>query len=282
MKKLLGSVILAAALLSPAVAGPPSPRLEAAATACHAEALREGGDGEKKPPANVGGVDAPGATITGVVKFSGPQPASKTLDNVLGNAYCSEHCKGKAPVDEKWVFGKNGSDDTLVNVLVYVAKGLPEQKFAPPKDPVVLDQVGCIYKPRVVGVMVGQTLQIRNSDSTLHNVIGNLKTNKKFNEGMSVKDGTIEKVFQNPEFKADFRCFMHPWMVAYVHVMEHPYYAVTAADGTFTLKGLPPGDYEIASMHESSRFEVAPERVSVSVKAGETKTVEFVYKDAKQ
>ena len=257
MNKVFGAAILAAVLLSPLAAE----------------------DGEKKTSANVGGVDEPGATITGIVKFKGPQPVRKPLD-ILGNAYCSEACKGKAPLDEKWVFGKNGDDDTFVNVLVYVSKGL-QGKFAPPKEPKVLDQVGCIYTPRVVGVMVGQPLQVRNSDSTLHNVIGNLKTNKGFNEGMSVKGAVLEKVFQNPEFKADFRCFMHPWMVAYVHVMEHPFYAVTGMDGTFTLKGLPPGDYEIAAMHESSRFEVAPERVTVSVKAGESKTIEFVYRDPK-
>ena len=138
-----------------------------------------------------------------------------------------------------------------------------------------------IFSNSVVGVMTGQTLQIRNSDATLHNVIGNLKANKGFNEGMSVKGAVLEKVFQNPEFKADFRCFMHPWMVAYVHVMEHPFYAVTGLDGTFTLKGLPPGEYEIAAMHESSRFEVAPERVTVTVKAGESKSIEFVYRDPK-
>ena len=259
MKQLLGAVILAAVLLTPLAAK----------------------DGERKSAANIGGVDSPGATITGIVKFSGPQPPRKTLDNMLGNAYCSEACKGKPGVDEKWVFGKNGNDDTFVNVLVYVAKGLEGKKFAPPKEAVVLDQAGCVYRPHVVGVMVGQTLQIRNSDSTLHNVIGNLKTNKGFNEGMSVKDGTIEKVFQNPEFKADFRCFMHPWMVAFVHVMEHPYFAITGSDGSFTLKGLPPGEYEIAALHESSRFELAPERVKVTVAAGETKTIEFVYKDPK-
>ena len=259
MKQWLWSAVLTAVLLSPLAAG----------------------DGEKKRLPNVGGVDDPGAVITGIVKFAGPQPPRKPLDNMLGNAYCSEACKGKAPIDEKWVFGQNGSDATLVNVLVYVAKGFEGKKFPPPPDPVLLDQVGCVYTPRVVGVMVGQTLQIRNSDATLHNVIGNTKANKGFNEGMSVKGGTIEKVYQNPEFKADFRCFMHPWMVAYVHVMEHPYFAITGADGTFTLKGLPPGEYEIAAMHESSRFELAPERVKVTVAAGETKTVEFVYKDPK-
>lgn len=258
MKKLLGALVLAAALLSPLAAK----------------------DGEKKPAANVGGVDSPGATITGIVKFVGPQPPVKPLDNMLGNAYCNEHCKGKAPLDEKWVFGKNGGDDTLANVLVYVAKGLEGKKFAPPKDPVLLDQIGCTYRPRVAGVMVGQTLQIRNSDSTLHNVIGNLKANKSFNEGMTVKGATLEKVFQNPELKADFRCFMHPWMVGFVHVLEHPFYAITGPDGSFTLKGLPPGEYEIGVLHESARFEVAPARATVKITAGETQKIEFIYKDA--
>lgn len=278
MKQWVGAVVLGIVFLSPLAAKPPSPRLAAAAAACHAEALREGGDGEKKAPANIGGIDAPGATITGIVKFSGPKPERKPINGILGNAYCNDHCKGKAPLDEKWVFGKNGEDDTFVNVLVYVSKGLEGKKFPAPKEPAVLDQVGCIYTPRVVGVMVGQTLQIRNSDSTLHNVIGNLKANKGFNEGMAVKNGTIEKVFQNPEFKADFRCFMHPWMVAWVHVLEHPWYAITGHDGAFTLKGLPPGEYEIKVVHESSRFEATPEVIAVKVAEGETKKIEFVYK----
>ena len=183
------------------------------------------------------------------MKFTGDKPPVKPLKDITGNAYCNEHCKGQAPLEEKWVFGKNGGDDTFVNVLVYVAKGLEGKKFAPPKEPVILDQIGCVYTPHVVGVMVGQLLQVRNSDSTLHNVIGNLKTNKAFNEGMSVKGATIDKILQNPELKADFRCFMHPWMVGYVHVLEHPFYAITGADGTFTLKGLPPGEYEIAALH---------------------------------
>ncbi|HZE99441.1 MAG TPA: carboxypeptidase regulatory-like domain-containing protein [Planctomycetota bacterium] len=257
MKQHLGALVLAAGLLSPVFAG----------------------DGDKKPCANVGGVEDAGGTVTGLVKFTGKQPERKPLSVMTGNAYCNEHCKGEPPMDEKWVFGKNGDADTFGNVLVYVSKGLEGRKFAPPKEPAVLDQVGCVYTPRVVGVMVGQTLQVRNSDATLHNVMANLRTNKSFNEGMSVKGATIEKVFQNCEFKADFRCFMHPWMVAYVHVMEHPYYAVTGPDGAFTLRGLPPGEYEIATLHESTRFECSG-RVTVTVASGETKKIEFTYKDA--
>lgn len=258
MKHLIGALILAAGLLNPLYAG----------------------DGEKKPGANVGGVDESGSgTVTGIVKFSGPKPDRKPLTNMAGNAYCNEHCKGVLPLEEKWVFGKNGDADTFGNVLVYVSKGLEGRKFAPPKEPAVLDQSGCVYTPHVVGVMVGQPLQVRNSDATLHNVMANLRTNKSFNEGMSVRGSTIEKVFQNPEFKSDFRCFMHPWMVAYVHVMEHPYYAITGEDGTFTLRGLPPGEYEIASLHESSRFE-ASARVMVKLGVGETQKIEFSYKDA--
>ena len=220
-----------------------------------------------------------GATVTGVVKFKGPRPERKPNEALLGQAFCKEACAGKAPLEDKWVFGKNGDDDTFGNVLVYVSKGLDGKKFAPPKEPAVLDQSGCVYTPHVVGVMVGQTLQVRNSDATLHNVMANLRTNKAFNEGMGVKGSTIEKVFQNPEFKADFRCFMHPWMVAYVHVMEHPYYAVTGPDGAFTLRGLQPGEYEIATLHESSRFE-ASVRITIKIGAGETQKLAFTYKDA--
>lgn len=259
MKSLLCSVLLAAVLLSPAA----------------------GQEQAKASCANVGGLDGEGGTITGMVKFAGPQPPRKPIEGMAGNAYCNGHCNGKPPLEEKWVFGKNGDETTFVNVLVYVAKGLEGRKFTPPKDPAVLDQVGCVYTPRVIGVMIGQTLQIRNSDATLHNVIGNLKANKSFNEGMSVQNGILEKVFQNPEFKADFRCFMHPWMVAYVHVMEHPFFAITGADGTFTLRGLPPGEYEIAARHESSRFEVSPERAKITVGAGETKKIDFVFRDPK-
>ncbi len=220
-----------------------------------------------------------GATVTGVVKFKGPKPERKPNEALLGQAFCKEACAGKAPLEDKWVFGKNGSDDTFANVLVYVSKGLEGKAFEPPKEPVILDQVGCVYTPHVVALMVGQMLEIRNSDATLHNVMCNPFKNKPFNEGMPVKGGKIEKVFTKPEFKVDLRCVLHPWMLAYAHVLDNPFFAVTKEDGSFAIKGLPPGEYELSVKHEASRFAAETATVTVKVGAGESKKIEFVYSD---
>ncbi|HYE98396.1 MAG TPA: carboxypeptidase regulatory-like domain-containing protein [Planctomycetota bacterium] len=227
---------------------------------------------------NVGGLDGPGGTVKGLVKFTGTKPERKPLTGLAGNAFCKEQCKDATPLEEKWVFGKNGSDDTLANVLVYVSKGLEGKTFEPPKTPAILDQVGCVYTPHVVGVMVGQVLEVRNSDATLHNVMTMPRKNKPFNEGMPVKGGKLEKVFTEPEMKVDLRCFLHPWMLAWVHVMEHPFYAVTGEDGAFTIRGLPPGEYEISVLHETSRFQPTANAMKVKVAEGGTATVDFTYK----
>ena len=234
---------------------------------------------ESKPGLQAcGGVDEPGGTVQGIVKFTGKKPKRAPIAGIAGNGFCKECHKEEQPLQEDWVFGKNGDQDTVQNVLVHVTGGLEGKEFKVPKAPVVLDQVGCIYTPHVVGVMAGQTLEIRNSDATLHNVMCNPRNNKGFNEGMSVKGGKLEKVFANPEFKLDLRCFMHNWMVAYVHVMKHPFYAVTGADGTFAIKGLPAGEYEISVLHETSRMIAESSKIKVKVEAGQTTKADFTYR----
>jgi plastocyanin len=235
---------------------------------------------EVKPATpNVGGVKAQGTgTVTGIVRFKGEKPEAKPIAEVAGNGYCKQCYPDALPRHDDFVFGKNGADDTLVNVLVYVSKGLEDKTFDVPREPVLLDQSGCMYAPHVVAVMVGQTLEIRNSDATLHNVMSTPRNNAPFNFGMPGKDQVIKKVFKQPELKMNLRCFMHPWMSSYVHVLEHPFFAVTQADGTFTIQGLPPGEYEISVLHEAARFEATPTTVAVTVGAGETRTIEFGYR----
>jgi plastocyanin len=234
---------------------------------------------KKRLPVNVGGVeDKNGATVTGVVRFKGPKPEPKPITELAGNSFCKSCYKpGELPQRETVVFGKNGDDDTLQNVLVYVSKGLEGKTFEPPREKAVLDQVGCVYTPHVVAVMAGQTLEIRNSDPTLHNVMAAPRTNPPFNFGMPVKDQKVEKVFKAPEMKMNLKCFMHPWMSSYVHVLDHPFFAVTGPDGTFKITGLPPGEYELTVLHETTQFEPTPATATVKVAAGKTQTADFTY-----
>ena len=251
-------------------------------TAALTPAFTSGAAADSKPPTtqSVGGIDAKdGAVVTGIVRFKGTAPAIKPIEEIAGNAFCKQcYPDGKLPLHDEIVLGKNGADDTVQGVLVYVSKGLEGKDFDPPKTPVLLDQVGCMYVPHVVAVMAGQPLEIRNSDATLHNVMAAPRENAPFNFGMPGKDDVVTKIFKAPEFKMNLHCFMHPWMSAYVHVLEHPFFAVTGADGTFTIQGLPPGEYELTVLHVGSLLEPTPATASVKVQAGETKKVDFDYR----
>jgi plastocyanin len=134
-----------------------------------------------------------------------------------------------------------------------------------------------MYTPHVVAVMVGQTLAIKNSDATMHNVMATPEENSPFNFGMPAKDQVINKVFKHPELRMKVKCFMHPWMVGYVHVLDNPFFAVTGEDGSFTIKGLPPGEYELTVLHESSALQAEPETAKLKVTAGGTQKVAFTY-----
>jgi plastocyanin len=223
------------------------------------------------------GANSKAGNISGVVKFTGEKPTPKVLSEMLANSFCKDHCGAKPPESDRVVLGKNGSDDVVANVLVYVSKGLEGKKFEAPKQPVVIDQVNCIYVPHVVAVMTGQPLEIKNSDETLHNVMTRPRENTGFNEGMPGSGRKLTKVFTKPELAVDLRCFMHPWMLGYVHVLDHPYFSISTTNGAFEIKNLPPGTYDIAVKHEWSRFEPAAEHQTVTVGEADEKKIEFSY-----
>jgi plastocyanin len=143
-----------------------------------------------------------------------------------------------------------GAGNALQNVFVYVKEGLGQRTYAVPGTPVRLDQKGCRYVPHVFGVQVGQAMQIANSDPTLHNVNAAPKENKGFNFGQVPTTPAVTRTFDRAEIGVPFRCDVHSWMNAYAGVVPHPFFAVTKADGSFEIKGLPPGTYTLELWHE--------------------------------
>jgi len=224
------------------------------------------------------GIAVQAATVSGIVKFTGEQPPAKIISEILANSFCKEHCGGNPPSSDKFVLGTNGTNAVVANVLVYVSKGLEGEKFATPKEPVIINQINCIYVPHVSAAMTGQKIEIRNSDETLHNVMTRPRENPGFNEGMAGTGKKLTKVFEKPELGIDLRCFMHPWMLGYVHVLDHPYFSVTTTNGVFEIKNLPPGKYDISVKHEWSRFEVEPITQSVTISGDtDTRKMDFIY-----
>jgi hypothetical protein len=163
--------------------------------------------------------------------------------------------------------------NALQNVFVYVKQGVPAQPHPPPREAVVLDQQQCQFVPRVLGVQVDQPLTIRNSDPLLHTVHGKGAVNDQFNVGTPVQGMEVKRVFRAAEVMVPVTCDMHPWMKAYIGVLDHPFFDVTGESGRFSLAGLPPGAYVIEIWHE--RLGVRTQEIEVS--AGEAKDLTFTY-----
>jgi plastocyanin len=181
--------------------------------------------------------------VQGSVVLSGKPPAPAVV-NMKSDPFCGKLPESK---DEEVVVGKGGE---LKNVVVRISKGVAAAPAAP-TTPAVVDQNGCMYKPRVVVAQAGQQVEIRNSDMTMHNVHtykGKPETTV-FN--LAHVQGTPphkKKFTTNDVIK--FKCDVHPWMTGYVVVTDNPYFAVTGDDGKFALPKVPPGSYTLEAWHE--------------------------------
>ncbi len=208
-----------------------------------------------------------GGDVSGKVAWEGKAPGRKAL-RMQADPVCASKYTGKVLSNK--VLVENGS---LANVFVHVSKGLEGKSFDVPTEPAVLDQKGCLYTPKVMGVMAGQKIKVLNNDGTLHNVHPKPKVNKEFNLAMpkflKVKEISLDK----PEVMIPVKCDVHPWMSGHIGVTSHPFFGVSDDSGAFTLSGVPAGSYTVTAWHEV----FGTKSVEVTVADGAAATADFSY-----
>jgi hypothetical protein len=209
------------------------------------------------------------AEVTGKVTLKGTPPPATAIAAVKADANCGKVTDGNAKT-RTYVVGEGGA---LANTVVYIKKGLEGKTFPAPATKPEIDQKGCMYYPYVSAVMVNQKFDVKNSDPFMHNVNATPKVNKGFNFAQASQGQVNEKVFDKPELGIRFACNVHPWMIAYVSVMENPFFFVTDEKGTFSIKGdIPDGKYTLEAFHQKAGL-VTQE---IEIKGG-TATADFAF-----
>jgi plastocyanin len=223
------------------------------------EAPAEGGEQAAVEVANAG-------TINGTVDFTGTAAANPAIDMSEEPTCAEKHAGG---VTAETVIANNGK---LKNVFVHIKEGLTGS-FPAPSETVVIDQEGCVYKPHVTGVMVGQGLVFKNSDGLAHNVKAQPSANRAFNISQPTSMSSSPQRFNSEEVMIPVQCDIHGWMQSYVGVVSHPYFAVSGDDGSFSIQNLPPGTYTVEAWHE--KYGVQTQQVTVEPNGTATATFNY-------
>jgi plastocyanin len=203
------------------------------------------------------------AVIKGVVEFTGKAPEMK----VPVKRKDADVCKDK-DVKYNAVLVKDGKlKDTFVRIEVGGVKG----KYEAPKTEAVVDQVDCMYTPRIQGVVAEQEIKIKNGDQTLHNVHTFKGSETLFNQAQPKGSDPITKNWEDGIVK--FKCDVHPWMTGFVIVTDHPFFAVSKDDGSVTIEKVPAGKYKLEAWHSQYGLKTQ----EVTVEDGKTVDVKFTY-----
>ena len=185
------------------------------------------------------------AILRGAVKVLGEPPRQKTV-RTDSDPKCAAMHPGPI-LSDAIVVDRDGG---VKWAFVYVASGINNQPPGGPLPPVLLDQVKCVFEPHVLGVQVGQPLNIFNTDGILHVAHGSTLVNREFNYGLMDRDAIRTVTFTQPEMMVKVKCDIHPWMTAWIAVMDHPYFCVTDATGSYAIPNLPAGRYTVQVWHE--------------------------------
>lgn len=221
---------------------------------------------QQAAPAQIGSAGMGTASITGEVLFAGTPPADGKSP-----AAAFPECKVTDVGDRHSAY--RVSNGKLGSAFIYIKDGLPAATYPAPTEPVVLDQQGCAYFPRVFGVQVGQPIKVLNSDAILHNVHSQGKQQQNFNIGMPIKGMQSTKTFTKPEVMVEIKCDVHGWMRSYAGVLTHPFFSVSDSTGAFSIQKLPAGTYTVVAWHE--KLGTKEEKVTLS--DGESKKITFSF-----
>jgi plastocyanin len=192
---------------------------------------------------------ATAGNITGKITLSGTAPAEKEITPLIEDATCGKLLGGAKP---KTKFFVTGANNELADVVVMLkGDALKGKSTGANAAPIVIDQKGCEYIPQILAAQTGQTLVVKNSDPVMHNVhtTPQVAGNKEENRGQGPGAPDLKFTIPAAENFLRFKCDVHPWMFAWVTVVDHPYFAVSGKDGAYTIKDVPAGKYKLVALH---------------------------------
>jgi plastocyanin len=239
------SVVAVALGCSPGLKKPALPAEQPAVPAFHVDPLTAG-------------------SISGTIRYTGTRPARKTID--MSNEPACVALHKVRMTDESLVVSSKGM---LANAFVYVKAGLEGKRFDVSSTPVVIDQNGCWFHPRVLGIQTGQQLEVTNSDPVTHNIHPMAQINREWNHSQGAGDPPLNRKFIKTEIMIPVKCNIHSWMHAYIGAVDNPYFAVSNEEGSYTIANLPPGTYTLGIWQESlgtqeTQVTVAPQSKAVA------------------